>query len=392
MQVTLAMLDVLAKCRDGRATLEVLVREVTSAEGQVRARRFLEFDNIDALPAGLVIEENDGLRITETGRAVLRAIEDLGESSSGKNSLARLPSLKKIDDLIGTEMRQKIFNLDLQPRSGGADFEPADDQATIDLDDAGQPDRIVEQPADEPTNSDALETFPATHTPPAWTHAPPVSTVDFGKLKATSDTAPSARYIPLASSMKRFGSILRGHIEQEPPHVGNVSGGGTSGLVLSILALLGIILCAGAYIAVTQIKSLKSEISTLERQLESLKKQAANSEPRQKASADQKIPPPVVAADNDKLPAERRPTAPSLTLSPDEIRLIREYIKPSPVKGPAAKPISVGDPVVVGTIPLPSPVTDKVPKLLGARFTIQNGAIIILKRDSRQADAVLQSN
>jgi hypothetical protein len=48
--------------------------------------------------------------------------------------------------------------------------------------------------------------------------------------------------------------------------------------------------------------------------------------------------------------------------------------------------------VTAGTIPLPSPLTDKIPKLLGARFTIRNGAIIILKRGSRQADAVLGPN
>jgi hypothetical protein len=43
-------------------------------------------------------------------------------------------------------------------------------------------------------------------------------------------------------------------------------------------------------------------------------------------------------------------------------------------------------------IPLPPPLTDKVPKLVGARFTIRNGVIIIVKRDSRQADAVLGPN
>jgi hypothetical protein len=48
--------------------------------------------------------------------------------------------------------------------------------------------------------------------------------------------------------------------------------------------------------------------------------------------------------------------------------------------------------VTTGTIPLPSPLTDKIPKLLGGRFTIRNGAIVILKRDSHQADAVLLPN
>jgi hypothetical protein len=43
-------------------------------------------------------------------------------------------------------------------------------------------------------------------------------------------------------------------------------------------------------------------------------------------------------------------------------------------------------------IPFPSPVTEKVPKLLGARFTIRNGVIIIVRKDSGQADAVIRPN
>jgi hypothetical protein len=43
-------------------------------------------------------------------------------------------------------------------------------------------------------------------------------------------------------------------------------------------------------------------------------------------------------------------------------------------------------------IPLPSQLTDKVPKLVGGKFSIRNGVIIIVKRDSRQADAVLAPN
>jgi hypothetical protein len=42
-----------------------------------------------------------------------------------------------------------------------------------------------------------------------------------------------------------------------------------------------------------------------------------------------------------------------------------------------------------GTIPFPSPLTDKVPKLLGARFAIRNGVILVVRKDSRQVDAVL---
>ena len=35
---------------------------------------------------------------------------------------------------------------------------------------------------------------------------------------------------------------------------------------------------------------------------------------------------------------------------------------------------------------------EKVPKLLGVRFTIHNGAIVILSKDGRRADAVLGQN
>jgi hypothetical protein len=46
--------------------------------------------------------------------------------------------------------------------------------------------------------------------------------------------------------------------------------------------------------------------------------------------------------------------------------------------------------VVGAMIPLSSPLMEKVPKLLGAKFATRNGSIIILRRDSRQADAQLR--
>jgi hypothetical protein len=69
--------------------------------------------------------------------------------------------------------------------------------------------------------------------------------------------------------------------------------------------------------------------------------------------------------------------------------LIRNYIKPAPSADLGAPVINIGDPVGGATIPLPSQLMEKIPKLLGARFTTRNGAIIIVKRNSRQADAVL---
>jgi len=85
-------------------------------------------------------------------------------------------------------------------------------------------------------------------------------------------------------------------------------------------------------------------------------------------------------------------TQAALNLSSEEIQLVKVYIRPAPSTGAPADAIKVGDIVDGATIPLPSPLTEKIPKLLGARFAIRNGAIIIVRKDSRQADAVLAPN
>jgi hypothetical protein len=152
-----------------------------------------------------------------------------------------------------------------------------------------------------------------------------------------------------------------------------------------------IVVAGGAVIAVYQIKSLKAGIASLQRELVVIKNQAARLEAAEsKREADQNDN--QSRAGTEKTDGSGQSQAASaLSLSPDEIRAIREYIKPAPIAGEAISPsISVGDHMTTeATIPVPSPLTDKVPKLLGARFTIRNGAIILIKRDSHQADAVL---
>ena len=170
---------------------------------------------------------------------------------------------------------------------------------------------------------------------------------------------------------------------------------GIGGAALALLSLLVLIIAGGAVIAVNQSKSLKAEIASLQRELVVIKSQAAKLEAAEsKREADQN--------DNQGRPGTEKTAgfgqshqaALALSLSPDEIRAIREYIKPAPIAGEAISPsISVGDHMTTeATIPVPSPLTDKVPKLIGAKFTIHNGAIIIIRRDSHQADAVLGPN
>jgi hypothetical protein len=339
-----AMLEILARRPDGRASIDELWREWEAAAGSYEpADRLSEFEDVEVLQSGLVVSEGDSLHITDAGRSVLRALD----------ALRRRPT-----------------------ESGNHERDTGD----TDLDHTGEID----------ASSGILTTAPS-----------------FLKRNSRSEIQASARWIgrkktfpaALTSHFQRFSHILRGHLAEGSSNIKtDARAAGISGALVATLSLIALLIGAGLFIGINQIKSLKSEITTLERQLAQLNKQAASADQLEKKnSAEQKNQPqnqPLApgVAEKGKNPVDNRTTPTALVLSPDEVRLVREYIKPVPFTGPAAPSINVGDPVSVATIPLPSPLTDKIPKLLGARFTIRNGAIIIVKRDSRQVDAVLAPN
>lgn len=173
----------------------------------------------------------------------------------------------------------------------------------------------------------------------------------------------------------------RGMLDEVAPRRTAGIGGGT----FAFLSLLVVTTCAGAVVAVTHIKTLKTEIVSLQREMIPLKERLARFEQAEKArEAEIKA-----AAERSKALAQNLAQQAPPLFSREEVQLIREYIKPAPFAGPAAPAVNVGDPVMGGTIPLPSSLTEKIPQLVGGRFTIRSGAIIIVRRDSRQADAVL---
>ena len=165
-----------------------------------------------------------------------------------------------------------------------------------------------------------------------------------------------------------------------------------TGAVLALISLIVIVACVGAAIALTQIRSLKSDVVALHRELAPLKERVAQLDQVEKArrQAEQQ------ADAKDKSAMERSnrlgETQAALNLSSEEIQLVKVYIRPAPSTGAPSEAIKVGDIVDGAMIPLPLPLTEKIPKLLGARFAIRNGAIIIVRKGSRQADAVLGPN
>jgi len=197
----------------------------------------------------------------------------------------------------------------------------------------------------------------------------------------------------IGARLKQMRGAWGRHLEQDVSNAksgrrtGNVGGG-----AIALLSLLAIVICAGAVFALTQIRSLKSEIATLQRELSPLKERVAKADLADKAKeyANQQREAQLKSAvEKNRARPDPRTDQAGLNLTADEVRLIRDFIKPAPAAGTPAPTINVGDTVSIGTIPLPSQLMEKVPKLLGARFTTRNGSIIILRRDSRQADVVL---
>ena len=193
--------------------------------------------------------------------------------------------------------------------------------------------------------------------------------------------------------LKQMRAVWRRDLEQDVSNgkselrVGNVGGA-----AIALLSVLVIVICAGAVFALTQISYLKTEIAALQRELSPLRQRVAKAELADKAKQDanqQREAQLKSGVEKNRLGPDPRPEQAGLNLTSEEVRLILEYIKPAPVGGSPTATTVVGDAVTGPTIPFPSPVTEKVPKLLGARFSIKNGAIIIVRKDSRQADAVI---
>jgi hypothetical protein len=336
----------LAKRHEGRATLDELANEValliTETDEKIgNSKQLSALDHIDIFQSGLVASEGDSLWITENGWSLLHALGISAQEWPDSNFASTSQSLSLIDDLIGTEARLKIFEASAHHRGG----------------------EIA---------SDA----------PAFL----IRKFGSGLRDAPASSNPLSR---LTQRVRQGIGIWRRHLRQDqPPKEARRSGANMERGLFALLSLLVIVSCAGVVAALLQVKSLKSEVTALQRELLPLKLRVAMLDQIEKSRetldkvSDQKI----------QSSRESRAEEAPLVLSREEIQLIRDYIKPAPVAGASTTSISVGDPVTGPTIPFPSPVTERVPKLLGARFAIKNSTIIIVKKDSRQADAVLGPN
>ncbi len=425
MRFKLAILNVLAKCRGGHATLDEVRREVeiiVAIEDRTQQlKRFSALGDIDIFQSGLVLRDDAGLQITDAGLSLLGSLENSSGPSLEISSAPASKPFRLIDELIGAEERLRIFDLELRGLDDNAQEStdhnpyPSEQEEENGFVAIGMPDSLSEASAvdlpgrihsqipdgtgdgnhNQPSPEGGIRTISmGLPNPPAFLRR------SFGsKVQAPSRKSPQLLnlFFAFIATKKRFMvDFWRRHFAQgvSKPRTERLVRR-VGGAAFAFLSLLVVVTCVGAAIALGQIKSLKSDIATLHRELLPLRERLGKLEQVEKTKRDleqQEEAQNRSGVEKNRPSGEIRIDQTALNLSREEIQLIRDYVKPAPFAGTAAPVINVGDSVSGAMIPLPSQLTEKVPKLLGAKFTTRNGAIIIIKKDSRQADAVLAAN
>jgi hypothetical protein len=158
------------------------------------------------------------------------------------------------------------------------------------------------------------------------------------------------------------------------------SRGTKTGLVAAIcivVSLAGV----GTLFLIDQISKLKNELSGVRRELVGARDRIARLEG--------KVEETVSLRRND-LDRQRAP----LELSREEMQLVKDYIKVPPAPPGTSPAIQIGTVVSPGLlVPLPPQIGEKYPRLIGSRYmTDRNGAIVIVTRGSRHADAIVGPN
>src|SRR5438477_8317013 len=113
----LAVLNILAASAEGSATLDELRRDVpgilANEDETEQLRRFCALGDIDIFQSGLLVRNDSGFEITGAGLSLLQSLES-GAAPVAVSSIPSSPALKLIDELIGSEERLKIFDLELR--------------------------------------------------------------------------------------------------------------------------------------------------------------------------------------------------------------------------------------------------------------------------------------
>ena len=375
MRFNLAILSVLAARPGQRIAIDEVSREVkrmiAAGDEATQSKRPSELGDADVFQSGWASINDAGLQITDSGLSLWRSLEAARiEQGLDQQEKERL-------DAAGADTRHYVADAAIdQP-----------DDVDLELPSMTPEDRDDRQPSGEGRSTTAPD-IPSGD-------SPIIPAPAFGSFQETNRTASRlSGLVSLLGTIKpKFAAARRRRSAEDVRDRRADRRGGLTGLAVACLSLISVVACVAAAIALGQLSSLKSDIAALRRELAPLRERLARLEQVEVAKRD-------AAQQEDaqnKAEAEKKLTdgageQAALSLSREEIQLIREYIKAAPSAGAAVAPINVGDPITGGMIPLPSSLTEKLPRLVGARFATRNGAIIISTRNSRRVDAVLMPN
>ena len=150
-----------------------------------------------------------------------------------------------------------------------------------------------------------------------------------------------------------------------------------------ISVCFGLLIVAGILVSVLylQVKALKTELAMGQRRVAVITARVNQLEKnnQQKPGKD--------SAPTDQPHAE-------IALSKADLKVIRQFIKVLPAAPGAEQKIHMGDDVSnITAVPVPESLVEQLPKLRGARFSIdQSGVIVLIGEGSKKADAIVTSN
>ncbi|MCS3481150.1 hypothetical protein M2212_007996 [Bradyrhizobium elkanii] len=375
MRFNLAILSVLAARPGERIAIDEVSREVkrmiAAGDEATQSKRPSELGDADVFQSGWASINDAGLQITDSGLSLWRSLETA-----------------RIEQRLDPQETEQLDAVAADTRHPGADT-AIDHPDGVDLELPGvtREDRDDRQPSGESRSTTAAE-IPSGD-------SPIIPAPAFGAFQETNRTASwlSRLVSLLGTTMPKFAAARRQRSAGNVPDRRADHRGGLTGLAVACLSLISVVACVAAAIALGQLSSLKSDIAALRREVAPLRERLARLEQVEVAKRDAAQQEDAQnKAEADKKLTDGAGDQAALSLSREEIQLIREYIKAAPSAGAAVAPINVGDPITGGMIPLPSSLTEKVPRLLGARFATRNGAIVISTRNSRRVDAVLMPN
>src|SRR4051794_5181889 len=287
----LTVLNVLAASAGGSATLAELRRDVPIILADKieteQLKRFRALGDIDIFQSGLLLRNDTGFEITEAGFALLQSLESPSAAPVLVASNSTSPALKLIDDLIGTKDRLKIFDLDLRtdPHDVGELVQHPSEQHQDSLYEgveAAQPasemfptEHIASSiTAEQKRKNETLENLDPviiTNSAPSL-EIPPSSRRGFGdKPREASKNASSILRL-FAGKLKSIPKLWRRHVARDELSLkAERIREKRAGAAFAFLTALVLVACVGAAIAFGEIKSLKSDIALLQRELLPLK-------------------------------------------------------------------------------------------------------------------------